>query len=248
MTTSNKAADAIHIRRILEEAAEPEFCEFTSKLLPGTQGILGVRLPYLRKLAKQQVKGEWKGILKEYGICQTEQGSEMSPLGFEEILFYGFLIGYGYDGENFEEFLDAVNSYVPLIDNWSVCDSFCATLKQVRGHRQEVFEFLQPFLQSEKEFEVRFGLVMLLNHYMEPEWMPEIHRILDAFTHPAYYAQMAAAWLLSICYIKMPEATMEYLRCSKLDTFTYHKALQKIRESLAVSREAKEQIKLLRRD
>ena len=52
------------IRDFLEKHAEKQFKDFTSSLIPGTDSILGVRLPVLRLLAKQLAKEEWRTYLK----------------------------------------------------------------------------------------------------------------------------------------------------------------------------------------
>ncbi len=58
---------------------------------------------------------------------------------------------------------------------------------------------------------------------------------------------MANAWLVQVCYVKYPEKTRHFLENSALDDFTHNKAIQKIRESYRVSREEKEELKLLKR-
>ena len=59
----------------------------------------------------------------------------------------------------------------------------------------------------------------------------------DSFCHDAYYARMAMAWMISLCFIKFPQKTMEYLKHSTLDNWTYNKALQKTIESFRVDKE-----------
>jgi hypothetical protein len=70
---------------------------------------------------------------------------------------------------------------------------------------------------------------------------------LDAIKHPGYYVKMAAAWAISLCYIKFPRITMDYLQNSSLDDFTYNKALQKIIESYQVNQDTKKIIRSMKR-
>jgi len=50
---------------------------------------------------------------------------------------------------------------------------------------------------------------------------------------------MAVAWLISICYIKYRNKTLEYIKKNMLDDFTHNKAISKIRDSYRVSSEDK---------
>ena len=104
---------AEEIRKQLDMLSEPDFREFTAGLMPGVRNVLGVRLPALRRIAKQEARGNWK----EY----FEQALDDS---YEEIMLQGMVIGY------LKEDLDVVQGlirdFVPKIDNWSVCDSFCS--------------------------------------------------------------------------------------------------------------------------
>lgn len=88
---------------------------------------------------------------------------------------------------------------------------------------------------------------MLLNYYIETDYIERVLRLIDEVDHKGYYVKMAAAWALSICYIKLPEPTMHYLQSSKLDDFTYNKALQKITESLQIDKETKQLIRSMKR-
>lgn len=221
----------------LEANRDPKFLEFHSKLVPGKEMILGIRLPILRGIAKEISKGDSISFLQIVGHSY-----------YEEVMLHGFVIGnmrvkeYG-----LESILDYVTGVVPLIDNWAICDSFCASLKVTKKNKQTIFEFLHPYIKSEEPFEVRFALVMLLDYYIEGEYLQEIFSICD-MTHPDhYYVQMAKAWLISICFIKYEKETLEYLQTCQLDDFTYNKSLSKITESLRVPAEKKQFIRSLKR-
>ena len=145
-----------------------------------------------------------------------------------------------------EERLRRVRGFLPLIDNWSVCDSFCAGLKFTRAHKAEVWSFLEPYFSSKREYSVRFACVMLLDYYVEEADLARDLAVLDRLSGQPYYAMMAVAWAISILYIRYPHAVSAYLLESKLDDVTYQKALQKIMESQQVSAAAKARIRALR--
>jgi 3-methyladenine DNA glycosylase AlkD len=162
----------------------------------------------------------------------------------EEVMLQGMLIG-GSDAD-VEEKLKLSEDFIPKIDCWSVCDTFCGGLKIATTHPERVWDFIQPYLNSDKEYEIRFGVVMLL-YYLKPEYVPLAFAHFDRIKHEAYYVKMAVAWTLSMYYVNLPELTMEYLKDNKLDTFTYNKTLQKIVESLRVDPETKAIIKCMKR-
>ena len=108
-------------------------------------------------------------------------------------------------------------------------------------------EFIQPYLKSNKEFEIRFAVVIILNYYITEDYIDLILETLDEVKHEGYYVKMAVAWAISLCFVKFEEKTMNYLKNNKLDDFTYNKSLQKICESLRVDKDTKAIIKSMKR-
>lgn len=160
-------------------------------------------------------------------------------------MLQGMIIGYA--ATDIEETLRLTAAFLPKIDNWSVCDSFCIGLKITRRHRERVWEFLQPYRSAEHEFAVRFYAVMVLLFYVDDMYIDEILEALDGIRHEGYYARMAVAWAVSVCFVQQRAPTLAYLRRSRLDTFTYNKALQKITESLAVDAPTRAMIRGMKR-
>ncbi len=222
------------LREKLLSLSDADYKAFTSPLVPGEERIIGVRLPILHKLAKEISLGDWEGYLKTYE-CEYH----------EEILLKGLVIGYC--KMDSVKFLEEVTKFVPLIHNWAVCDSFCMNLSFAGKNKEKVWDYLQPYFTSPKEFDVRFGVIMILSWFVLPEYAQRIFVICDKIQNDGYYAKMAVAWLLQKCFIKFPEETMVYLRSNKLDDFTYNKALQKIIESRIPSAETKDIIKSMKR-
>lgn len=221
------------IKEQLTELSEEKYRNFTASLTPGKENILGVRLPLLRKLAKQIVKGDWRSYLS----TATEDS-------MEEVMLQGMVIGYC--GADIGEVLIRSAEFIPKIDCWPVCDSFCGGLKLTNTNKERVWEFLQPYLSSDQEYEIRFGVVMLL-YYLSPEYAPLAFRQFDRIKHEGYYVKMAVAWILSMYYVNLPDLTMEYLKNNELDCFTYNKTLQKIIESLKVDQKTRELMRSMKR-
>ena len=222
------------IKEQLLNLADEEYQKFAMALIPTINNVIGVRLPELRKLARTIAKGDWRTFLK-----QAESDY------FEEVMLQGMVLGYV--KTDIEEILRYVADFIPKIDNWSVCDSFCISLKFTLKNKERVWDFIVPYLLSDKEYEIRFAVVMMLNFFIEEEYINRILQLLDKVSHEGYYAKMAVSWALSICYIKLPEPTMSYLLSNTLDDFTYNKALQKITESHRVDQETKTMIRGMKR-
>lgn len=252
----------ITIQNTLLEMAEPDYRCFSSKLLPGVDNILGVRLPKIRKYAKV--------VWKEYGSAYLEETlNSKRQESMEEILLQGMIIGNLRDkikekqGITLEQIQQYIRSYVPKINNWSSCDSFCAGLKIAKEYPVQMWDFLQDYLVSGRDYDIRFGIVMIINYYIQDEYLerlfPIFNKIGTAYTTvsekdvpDSYYVEMALAWAISICYVYYPERTMEYLKQMQtentiLNDFVYNKALQKITESHCVSPEAKAVIRKMKR-
>ena len=126
--------------------------KFTAALMPGVENVLGIRLPVLRKIARQIAAGDWRTYL-----------AEAEDFYFEERMLQGLVIGCARCTP--AEKLEHVARFVPKIDNWAVCDCFCWRLKA--AERQPMWEFIQPYFRSEAEYDVRFAVVTGLGNFVD---------------------------------------------------------------------------------
>lgn len=235
------------IRELLEEMAEPDYAKFSGSLLGKETVMLGVRLPKIRELAKKVAKTEGREYLEKTLPAGNEQGQAAEKVQYmEELMLYGMVIGCM--REKLEELFPYIERYVARIDNWSLCDSFCAGLKQTKKQPGLMWDFLQPYLQSDREFDLRFGVVMLMDFYVTPEYIEKLLRIFDSIHHEGYYVKMAVAWALSVCLVKQWDKSFAYMSSPEnhLDVFTYSKTVQKCRESFRLTMEQKESLAALR--
>ncbi|MDR1056671.1 MAG: DNA alkylation repair protein [Prevotellaceae bacterium] len=222
------------IRKELEVIADEKYRLFSSKLIPNINNVLGVRLPQLRKIAKRLAKEGFSEYLTATDLIY-----------FEETMLQGMIIGYL--KTNWEEKAKHVAEFVPKINNWSVCDSFCTGLKFNQADKELVWKFIQPYLKSKEVYEIRFGVVMLLFHFVEEKYTKYVLRAFDKIRHGDYYVKMAVAWAVSIYYRDLPDVTMPYLKDNNMDDWTHNKAVQKITESLAIDNETKDIIRSIKR-
>ena len=216
----------------VKELADEKYREFQLKLCPGVDNILGVRVPVLRNYAKD--------LLKKYSIDEILYS--LNDKYYENIMLQGMVIGLN-KNKDIDEVLEYVKKFIPKINNWAICDTFCAGLKITIKNKEKVWNFLKEYLKSNKEFELRFAVVMILDFYVEEKYIDDILKIIDNIKSEAYYTQMAVAWLLSVCIVKFYDKTLEYLKNSKIDKFTFNKAIQKSIESYRITDEQKQTLK-----
>ena len=219
----------------MKREAEEGYKNFSASLLPEDpkERILGVRLPKLRKLAAVIVKEGCQEYLAEEPGCL-----------YEEVMLRGMVIGA--DGGSFEKTAGRIRDFLPYIDNWSVCDSFCSSLKGTKEYPEKMWPFLLECLQSGETYTIRFALVMMLQYYVSEKYRKQALDLLEHMRSGEYYVRMAAAWAVSIYYIHFPEEVMEWLEHCGLEEDVWRKALQKILESRRVSPEEKDKIRKLR--
>lgn len=219
------------VKKELKENAEQEYREFHKSLVPGLETLLGVRIPKLREIAKKAAReGYWEYV------------READLTVYEELMIRGMMIGYGKLSASQQR--EELEAFVPRINNWAVCDSCCTTYKFMKKNQQEWFSFLLPYLESQREYEIRFAVVCMLDFFINEDFILPVLDALKNLRQEAYYVKMAAAWALSVCYVKFPKQTEPLFAEGVLDDFTHNKALQKIRESYRVSKEEKERLRM----
>lgn len=222
------------IRKELEIIVEENYRIFAAKLIPNIDNLLGVRLPKLRKIAKKIVQLDY-----EYYLAMDNH------LYFEEVMLQGMIIGE--IKLPWTERSRCVKQFISKIDNWSVCDSFCCGLKFEVSEKELVWQFLQPYFASDKPYDIRFAVVMLLFYFVDDEYAQKAFTLFDQIKNDDYYVKMAVAWAISIYFRELPTLTMSYLQKNQLDDWIYNKALQKITESLKVDSRTKIIIRSMKR-
>jgi len=206
---------------------EDSYAVFHRKLVATGYEILGIRIPIIRDIVKKISKGNIESFLQL-----------SNSIYYEEVLIEGLIIEVTKDFEK----LDA---YLPKIDNWAICDAF--SLKWLKKDLNKHLPKILSYLKSDEEFIVRFGLIMLLGNYVQEEYMEMLCESLDDLKLDKYYVNMAAAWLLCEMYVKEQKACERYLLVSKVNKFTFNKAISKIRDSFRVSQEKKDYLNTLKR-
>lgn len=222
------------VREKLFEKQDLKYRKFHSTLCQNVDEIIGVRVPELRKMAKEIVVQDYAQFLQ---TCEDKY--------YEELVLQGLVIGYA--KISIQETFEYLKKFVPKINSWAVCDTTCSNLKISKKYMKEMWEFLEQYINSKNEYEIRFALVMYLNYYLTDEYIDEILQKVDKITNKEYYVQMAIAWLISFAYIKQKDKTEKYLQKNNLDKFTQNKSIQKICESFRVDEKDKEKLRKLKK-
>lgn len=223
------------VRAELLELRDDGYLAFNKKCNPELENSLGVRIPEMRKIAKRVSKTDFWQYLdaepKKY---------------YEEIMIEGVVIASA--PMSTMERLDYLANFVPKIHDWATCDCAASSFKIRENEREEYWDFIMRYRKSTLEFEVRFMLVMILDHFIVDKYWARIIEILENLPSNAHYVEMAAAWLISVMMVKNRDATLAYLASKNhLSDFVQNKAISKCRDSFRVSKEDKEKLQELRR-
>ena len=206
--------------------------------LPGRR-ILGLHLPEMKQVAKELAKQT--DALDILHAFEQKHRADCFCLTYEETLVWGLIINALKC--SWEERLSLLKSYIPVLDNWAVCDSFCCNAKwALKLPPQTLWEFLLPYFHSDKEFEVRFAIVMSMCYLLKEEWLslvfdelqqidlPSIHSEYANLPAP-YYVRMGMAWLLATALAKYPNETRRFVNASSLTEDVKRLYARKARES-----------------
>ncbi len=211
--------------------------------------VLGLHIPAMKEVAYT--------LMKNYGqsIIDRVEQEEASALFHEEIMVWGFMINI--EKISYEKRVERLEKFVPQIDNWAVCDSFCANAKwAMRVEKFALWEHLQRWYASSNEFEVRYALVMSMTYMMEEEWIEKVFEKIENLNysrissnyvfqkgksmlpqlgfvagHSPYYVRMAVAWLLATALYKYPEQTRLFVNRNTLPEDVKKMYVRKVKDS-----------------
>lgn len=220
------------IRARLFALQDEGYRAFHSRLMPTVppETVIGVRVPALRRLAKQLA-----------GTPQAEAFlQELPHTYYEENNLHAFLLESIRD---YDAALAATEKFLPYIDNWATCDSFCP--KVFAKHKEDLLPVLRRWMASDHPYTVRYGMEMLMRYYLDEDFRPE-HLAWAAVHSGEYYINMMRAWYFATALAKQPEAALPWLTARRLDVWTHNKTIQKAVESSRIPAETKAFLRTLR--
>lgn len=224
----------------LKKMADHSYKEFNDRILNApTVPTLGIRVPALRKLAKETAgdpKREWLDeMVRNQGTCYCQ----------EEHMLFGMTSGYRKGTR--EEHAALLDAWVPGIVSWADCDCGTSTFQWMKKDQEFWFSYIKKWLESTSEFEVRFGVIALMDFFLNDRYIDEVLRQYKEVQQKEYYVRMGIAWGIATAYVQYPEKVLALLREKTLDSWTHNKAIQKCRESRRISPHDKDILNTLKR-
>ena len=221
------------IREELTRLQDPAYRELQIRIIPTVKAetILGVRTPELRRMAKQLSRTEDAGALL----------ADLPHAYFEENQLHAFIVS------GIREYGDCIaelERFLPYVDNWATCDQMSPRV--FRKHRQELRESIWRWIDSGKTYSVRFGIGMLMEHYLEEDFDPVYPEKAAAVRSKEYYINMMIAWYFATALAKQYETVLPFLEKHRLEPWTHNKTIQKACESYRIAPEQKEYLRTLK--
>ena len=221
------------IRQSLFELQDIKYRDFQAKLIPGkdTETMIGVRTPELRKLAKQMLKRE---DIREFL-------RDLPHRYFDEDQLHAFIVsGIKEYGKCMEELM----RFLPFVDNWATCDQMSPGV--FKKHRQQLLAEIREWLGSEHTYTVRFGIGMLMQHFLDEDFDPAYPELVAGVHSEEYYVNMMIAWYFATALAKQYDAVLPFIEGRRLDPWTHNKTIRKAVESYRISDEQKEYLRSLK--
>ena len=221
------------IRECLLDMQDLTYGDFAAKLLPTVprERIIGVRLPALRKYAKELAKSERAAQFMR----------ELPHRYLEEDHLHSFLIGQMRDAD---ECYAALEAFLPYVDNWSVCDSLRP--KALTYDREALLARIRTYMQSDHAYTVRFGIELLMLYFLDEQFSPEHLAAVANVQSGEYYVNMMVAWYFATALAKQWEAALPYLEQRRLPDWVHNKTIQKAIESYRITPAQKAYLRTLR--
>ena len=221
------------IYKELQALKEKEYADFQAKLVPTIEPstILGIRVPKLRALAKSYIRGQ---------KCQVFLDS-LPHNYYDENMLHAILIS---EMKDYDKCINRLEAFLPYVDNWAVCDIMSPKL--FKRYREDLMTRIKVWMASEETYTIRFGLGMLMTHFLDEDFRPEYLDMASSIRSDEYYVNMMIAWFFATALAKQWESALPYIEDKILDDWTHKKAIQKARESLRISKEKKEDLKGLK--
>lgn len=220
------------IQKLLFEQQDQTYQAFQSKLIPeiAPETVIGVRTPILRKMAK------------EFEASQRDEFlSELPHTYFEENQLHGFILS---ELKSFEECVDKLEKFLPYVDNWATCDQ--TSPKVFKKNKEKLLRYIQKWLKSSHTYTVRFGIGMLMQHFLEEDFQPEYLQMVTSVYSEEYYINMEIAWYMATALAKQWDAAIPYLEESVMEKWTHNKTISKAVDSYRITKEQKDYLRTLR--
>jgi len=221
------------VQKRLFEVADKQYALFQAKLIPNIpqERVIGVRVPVLRKIAREfEKEPECRDFL-----------NILPHAYYDENMLHSILLS---NVKNYEECIAAVEAFLPYVDNWAVCDTLRP--KVFGKHKDKLLPRIKDWIASDKTYTCRFGIGMLMMHYLDKDFKPEYLELPQKVDSEEYYVKMMIAWFYATALANQWDATIPYIEEHRLSDWVHKKTIQKACESYRITDEQKAYLKTLR--
>ena len=221
------------LHRKLYDLQDLKYRDMQLKTIPTAEPetVIGVRTPALRIMAKEVLKsGDYKGFLEE-----------LPHQYFEENQLHSFIIS---GIKDLDIAMEELEKFLPFVENWATCDQMSP--KIFTKHRDLLLTHIKKWIKSEKTYTVRFGVKMLMEHFLDDDYDPCYPEMVAKIRSEEYYVNMMIAWYFATALAKQYESILPFIEEKKLDDWTHNKAIQKSVESRRITAEQKAYLKSLK--
>ncbi len=216
----------------LEKYIDKSYREFNSRLIPGVENVLGVRVPIIRKIVKEMNEDEKKLFL-----------NNLPHDWHEENIMHMIIISEENDYNKAKEML---SEFLPFVDNWQVCDVGIPKAFKKLEDGEDLLLFVKKLISNEGTYFKRYGIFILMKIYLERFYRKEILEMVAEINSNEYYVNMMRAWFFQEAMVKRYDDAIKYLENKKLDKFTHLKTISKCVDSRKIDEKTKLYMKTLR--
>lgn len=221
------------VQKRLFEMQDIRYRDFHAKLVPTMEKdkFIGIRTPMLRKFASEFGKTEESKLFLKVLPHQYYEENNLHGLLIEQI-------------RDYDKCLEELERFLPFIDNWATCDLLA--LHMMKKHRGVFIREVYRWMESDQPYTIRFGIGMLIRHYLDEEFKPEYPEKVAAIRSEEYYVNMMRAWYFATALAKQYEKVLPFLEERWMDVWTHNKTIQKAIESYRITPEQKAYLRTLR--
>ena len=221
------------VRKRLFEMQDTGYRDFHARLIPTVEKekIIGIRTLILRKFAKEFGKTEESELFLKVLPHQYYEENNLHDLLIEQV-------------RDYDKCLEELERFLPFIDNWATCDLLA--LHMMKKHRDIFIREVFRWIESDQPYTIRFGISMLMRHYLDEEFKTEYPEKVAAIRSEEYYVNMMRAWYFATALAKQYENVLPFLEKRQMDVWTHNKTIQKAIESYRITSEQKEYLRTLR--
>lgn len=220
----------MNIQKALFGMRDEKYRDFHARLMPNIDKnlIIGVRVPQIRAFAKK-IKGNTDDFLEK-----------LPHKYYEENNLHAFLIA---EIADFDECINKLNAFLPYVDSWATCDSMKP--KCFKKNKTKLILEIEKWLRSNHEYTVRFGILMLMTHFLDEEFDEKYLQRVSKIKSEKYYINMMIAWYFATALSKHWDSTIKRLENGNLADWTLRKTVQKACESCRITENQKKYLKNL---